>query len=61
MTTFSSGTVVMLGTKLVAFGVPGAIIGGVMIALGLLFTASSRTGLEQWIYEGFWGVVKGTG
>ena len=45
----------MLGTKLFAFGVQGAIIGGVMIAFGLLFATSSRTGLEQWIYEGFWG------
>ncbi|QEW06945.1 toxin VasX [Nitrincola iocasae] len=44
-----------LGTALSAAAFPLAIIGGVLLAGGLFFASVSRSEMEQWVYEGFWG------
>ncbi|KGK42012.1 hypothetical protein LH51_09885 [Nitrincola sp. A-D6] len=48
----------IVGKAVAAVAWPLVIIGGVLLAIGLVFVASQRTDLEQWISEGFWGSSK---
>lgn len=45
----------IIGSKLSIAALPLAIIGGVLLAFGILFASVRRSELEQWVYEGFWG------